>query len=32
MEPKPRLLSILDTITLVLFAVAVGMVFFPQQA
>lgn len=34
MEPKPRLLSILDTITAVLFVVAVGMVFFyaPTEA
>ena len=34
MEPKPRLLSYLDTITTVLFVVAVGMVFFyaPTEA
>jgi heme exporter protein C len=34
METKPRFLSILDTITLVLFVVAVGMVFFyaPTEA
>lgn len=34
MEPKPRLLTILDWITLVLFLVATGMVFFyaPMEA
>lgn len=34
MDPKPRFLSILDTITAILFAVAVGMVFFyaPTEA
>jgi heme exporter protein C len=34
MDPKPRFLSILDTLTLVLFVVAVGMVFFyaPTEA
>jgi heme exporter protein C len=34
MEPKPRFLSILDTVTLILFAVAVVMVFFyaPTEA
>ena len=34
MESKPRLLSILDSITVVLFVIAVGMVFFyaPKEA
>jgi heme exporter protein C len=34
MDPKPRFLSILDTITAILFVVAVGMVFFyaPTEA
>jgi heme exporter protein C len=34
MDPKPRLLSILDTITAILFVIAVGMVFFyaPTEA
>jgi len=34
MDPKPRLLSILNTITAVLFVIAVGMVFFyaPTEA
>jgi heme exporter protein C len=34
MEPQPRALKVLDTISLVLFAVAVGMVFFyaPTEA
>jgi heme exporter protein C len=34
MEPKPRFLSVLDTITSILFVIAVGMVFFyaPTEA
>jgi len=34
MDPKPRFLSILDTITTILFVIAVGMVFFyaPTEA
>jgi heme exporter protein C len=34
MNPKPRFLSILDTVTAVLFVIAVGMVFFyaPKEA
>lgn len=34
MDPKPRLLSILDPLTAILFAIAVGMVFFyaPTEA
>ncbi len=34
MDPKPRFLSILDTVTAVLFVIAVGLVFFyaPEEA
>ncbi len=34
MDPKPRILSILDTITVILFVIAIGMVFFyaPTEA
>jgi heme exporter protein C len=34
MDPKPRFLSVLDTITVILFVIAVGMVFFyaPTEA
>ena len=34
MDPKPRLLSFLDTLTTILFVISVGMVFFyvPTEA
>ena len=31
MEPKPRLLTILDAVTAVLFVLATGMVFFTPR-